>query len=237
MAGFMRRAVVDIAVLGIKATSVTCLMTREQTVAGVQNADPDLQVRQRTPSSLNMSHKAVDFRQLTGCLGAHRNPIQRTTIPCQSSSVRVRSDKLDYTAGTVARQNRAQVELGQLHLRVGRSRPGAGAHGCQLPGNGDIFAIEVPQSCRSIGGISSALLTLATEKSGTGLQRQESFTKGGFLAGKLCDLGCRSTDVHGGPETNPAAIVMNHDLAPDLRSQSATLVQGLRVAAIKDTHR
>ena len=125
MAGFMRRAVVDIAVLGKKATSVTCLMTREQTVAGVQNADPDLQVRQRTPSSLNMSHKAVDFRQLTGCQGAHRNPIQRTTIPCQSSSVRVRSDKLDYMAGTVASQNRAQVELGQLHLRVGRSRPGA----------------------------------------------------------------------------------------------------------------
>jgi hypothetical protein len=33
------------------------------------------------------------------------------------------------------------------------------------------------------------------------MQRQEPFTTGSFLAGKLCDFGCRATAVHGDPES------------------------------------
>jgi len=57
---------------------------------------------------------------------------------------------------------------------------------------------RLPQSCRSIGGAPSALLTLAAGKSETGLQRKESVASARFLATQLHELEFRSAAVRGG---------------------------------------
>jgi hypothetical protein len=62
------------------------------------------------------------------------------------------------------------------------------------------FAVEVPCSCRSIGGIICALLALATEKFGTGLQRKELLSNARNTAVQLHDFGCLSPAVRVGQQ-------------------------------------